>query len=572
MGGTGRARRAKRIRKFGTGVQESVRIVNKKLKLSEEDALQPDVPFRKRQKKKKNKPTFETPREYNKKLKQAKKDNADQQNLASTKELSRDKEKYYESLESPFEVTSDTNSDTENFVVEQEDSASQESSLSGNIGETSFSDEETKKNLFEDGSMEDSGTEELDIERENRLLEDEKRLEEEDSKAEFLSNTVDNIVDAEQVATLFDNDIQRSIADRKSRIALVVQILSDFKSRKDGLHSRSEYLSLLKTDIGYVYGYNAFLIEEFFDMFSPLECMEFIEASDKPRPLVIRTNTLKTKRRQLAQALISRGVNVDPLENWSKEGLVVYESRVPIGATPEYLAGYYMIQASSSFIPVLALSPQEKEKILDMAASPGGKTTFVSALMRNTGIVYANDSNADRIKSLVANIHRLGVENTIVSCYDGRKLVSILRDLDRVLLDAPCSGTGIISHDPSVKTSRDRPDIQRNSVIQKQLLLAAVDCCNAHSATGGIIVYSTCSVLVEENEAVIDYCLKHRFVKVVSSGIPFGIPGFTKYRGKQFHPSLQEARRFFPHIHNMDGFFVCKLKKLKSGVRYNATQ
>ncbi|GJQ12464.1 hypothetical protein GpartN1_g4288.t1 [Galdieria partita] len=564
MGGTGRARRTKRIQKFGTGVQDSVRIVNKKLKLSGENALQPDVPFGKRQKKKK--PTFERQQENREKQKQAKKKkDVDQESAfvdsSNNKEASRDKELVF--LESLVDSKDDTN--LEDSVEEQEDSSSPVSSLWENDGDT-------KKDLFEDSSVEESDTEELDIERETRHLDDERRLEEEDSKAEFVLNATENFVAAEQLAKLFDDDIQRSMADRKSRISIVLQILSDFKNRKDGSHSRSEYLSLLKSDISYVYGYNTFLVEEFLGMFSPVECMEFIEASDKPRPLVIRTNTLKIKRRQLAQELISRGVNVDPLENWSKEGLVVYESRVPIGATPEYLAGHYMIQASSSFIPVLALDPQENEKILDMAASPGGKTTFISALMHNTGIVYANDSNADRIKSLVANIHRLGVENTIVSCYDGRKLVSIVRDLDRILLDAPCSGTGIISHDPSVKTSRSRPDIQRNSLLQKQLLLAAVDCCNAHSATGGVIVYSTCSVLVEENEAVIDYCLKHRFVKVVSCGVPFGIPGFIKYRGKQFHPSLQESRRFFPHIHNMDGFFVCKLKKLENGVRNGENQ
>lgn len=86
----------------------------------------------------------------------------------------------------------------------------------------------------------------------------------------------------------------------------------------------------------------------------------------------------------------------------------MFESGVPIGATPEYLAGHYILQAASSFLPVIALAPQPNEKVLDMASAPGGKTTYISALLQNTGTVFANDSNKARIKSLCANVARLG--------------------------------------------------------------------------------------------------------------------------------------------------------------------
>lgn len=248
---------------------------------------------------------------------------------------------------------------------------------------------------------------------------------------------------------------------------------------------------------------------------------------------------------------------------WTKVGLQIFDSQVPIGATPEYLSGQYILQAASSFLPVMALDPQENERVLDMAAAPGGKTTYISALMKNTGCIFANDANKARTKSLIANIHRLNCSNTIVCNYDAREFPKVIGGFDRILLDAPCSGTGVIGKDQSVKTSRTPKDFIEIPHLQKQLLLSAIDSVDHTSTNGGIIVYSTCSVMVEENEAVIDYALRKRpNVKLIDTGLTIGKDGFTSFRGKKFDPSVKLSKRYYPHVYNVDGFFVAKFKKL----------
>jgi len=260
-------------------------------------------------------------------------------------------------------------------------------------------------------------------------------------------------------------------------------------------------------------------------------------------------------------------VSLDPVAEWSKVGLKIYESTVPIGATPEYLAGHYILQSPSSFLPVMTLAPQPNERILDMAAAPGGKTSYIAQLMKNTGVLVANDLKKERLKSLNANIHRLGVTNVVTSCNDGRKLPKMFTKFDRCLLDAPCSGLGVISRDPAIKVQKTQKDVNRLSHLQKELILAAIDCVDAQSKTGGYIVYSTCSVSIEENEWVIEYALRNRYVKLVETGLEVGEPGITKQRSKRFHPSIKLCKRIYPHMHNMDGFFVCKLRKFADGVK-----
>nr|SVE89299.1 EOG090X07AW [Daphnia sinensis] len=442
---------------------------------------------------------------------------------------------------------------------------------SDSMGEQSEDDEPLDDNFKgSSGDSSDDDEEELPIEKKSKQLKLKKQQEDELGEKELQMN----IQQSEKYTLPSGEEIEKELllppdlTILKSRIKEVVGVLSDFTIKREEGRDRVEYLDQLRRDLCTYYSYNDFLMGAFMETFPLGELIDFLEANETPRPMTIRTNTLKTRRRDLAQALINRGVNLDPIGKWSKVGLVIYNSQVPIGATPEYLAGHYILQGASSFLPVMALAPQEGDKVLDMSAAPGGKTSHIAALMKNTGMLFANDANPDRAKAVVGNLHRLGVTNAVVMTYDGKVLPKMSRGYNRVLLDAPCSGTGVISKDPSAKTSKDSKDISRCSHLQKELILAAIDCADE----GGYIVYSTCSVLVQENEWVVDYALKKRHVKVVDTGLEFGRDAFPRFQKLVFHPSVKLCKRFYPHTHNMDGFFVAKLKKISNNIPTTAEQ
>lgn len=439
----------------------------------------------------------------------------------------------------------------------------------GSDDEVYDSDEETHhKPMFSDDDGDEDELNAANMEAMSRKLDEDDESDEEMAEEELMElmkqhqNPRAQILPTAEAAAA-EAQLPPDLHVVRTRILEIVKVLEDFKGLAEEGKSRNEYISQLLKDICSYYGYNEYLAEKLFNLFTPSEAIEFFEANEVPRPVTIRANTLKTRRRDLAQSLVNRGVNLQPIGKWTKVGLQIFDSAVPIGATPEYLCGHYILQAASSFLPVMAMDPQEGERVLDMAASPGGKTTYISALMKNTGMVFANDVSKPRIKSLIANIHRLGCKNTVVCNYDAREFPKVIGGFDRILLDAPCSGTGVISKDQAVKTNRSEKDFIQLPHLQKQLLLSAIDSVDANSATGGVIVYSTCSVMVEENEAVVDYALRKRpNVRLVETGLEIGKEGFTSFRGKTFSPKLKLTRRYYPHTYNVDGFYVAKFQKI----------
>ncbi|KAI5150831.1 25S rRNA (cytosine2870-C5)-methyltransferase, partial [Enteropsectra breve] len=249
--------------------------------------------------------------------------------------------------------------------------------------------------------------------------------------------------------------------------------------------------------------YNKYLLGEIEKIFPKKEVPAYLEANEKQRPTTIRVNTLLTRRKELSHALTQRKVELGNLD-WTDTAMVAYKSDVPLGATPEYLAGHYMIQGANSMLPVLNLDIQENQKIVDLCAAPGGKSTHIAQLMNNTGVLYCNELCKDRIYALRSNLCRMKVENAVITNMNACDFY--VGKVDRVLLDAPCSGTGVISKDPSIKSSKSAKEIANIVKEQKKLILHAFDMLKPN----GFMVYSTCSILVDENENVVDYLLQQR--------------------------------------------------------------
>lgn len=308
---------------------------------------------------------------------------------------------------------------------------------------------------------------------------------------------------------------------------------------------------------------NMFLLNKLKLIFPKDEHKHFLKESLNHRPMIIRTNTLKIRPSALFKLLNARGVSLEPLYFY-KGAFIVYKSPVPMGATPEYLAGYYVLQGGASFLPVLALDVSPEDSCLDMCSSPGLKACFISTFLSKENYLVANDVNKERMYSLKSNFNRLGINNVIITNYDARTIE--LKKFNKILLDAPCSGTGVIYKDKSVLTKLNYKELNRIVLLQKELILHAFDMLS----TKGTLVYSTCSVLIEENEGVVDYLLKKRSnAKVVplstddnpESFGKVGRNGFCKFRGRIFHQDMTHTRRIYPHVQNLDGFFVAKIIK-----------
>jgi tRNA (cytosine40_48-C5)-methyltransferase len=322
------------------------------------------------------------------------------------------------------------------------------------------------------------------------------------------------------------------------------------------------------------YGYKDWMISRFLN-FVPntemlLEYIDNITTNKSSDFEYIRVNSLKIDSESLKQRLIEKGYNLR--DTCLKEVFRVEKTKdinsnqtakvhlSSIGSTLEYLKGYYYIQDLSSCLAVEELEIDESKctTVLDMAASPGGKTTFIAQKMNNNGNIIACEPNPKRIPSLIFNLSRCNVKNTTIFNIPGENVEKLAMKFDRILLDAPCSCEGIIIKDKTRKKSRNFKDIEICSNKQKKLIHSAVQVLKSN----GIMIYCTCSFAPEENEMIIDDLVKNNKESDIEiEQIKYGINGLTEFNKHRFEKELSKTKRLYPHIHNTNGFFIAKLRK-----------
>jgi 16S rRNA (cytosine1407-C5)-methyltransferase len=252
-------------------------------------------------------------------------------------------------------------------------------------------------------------------------------------------------------------------------------------------------------------------------------------------------------------------IDLEPIKN-VKNAYRVITGRETVGKTLEFILGHYYIQSLSSMIPPLVLNPIESDTVLDLCAAPGSKTTQLAELMNNKGTLIANEISVERLKSLVFNVDKMSLVNVGILHSKGELLCQRFNNyFDKILVDAPCSALGITQKKGEVSNWWDANKAKAMSDIQMRLLISAIKMCK----TGGEIVYSTCTLTLEENEFVLNRILKKYPVELVDIDLPVkSTPGFTTYDDEELDYTLAKTRRILPWEINSEGFFVAKLRKI----------
>jgi 16S rRNA (cytosine967-C5)-methyltransferase len=320
------------------------------------------------------------------------------------------------------------------------------------------------------------------------------------------------------------NGVLRNLLRQKERITLPV---------KSGVYDVDTYLNT---------SHPKWLIKRWTKRFGEEEARSMAEANNKIPPFTIRVNTLKITREEFISMLSEKGIISLPTA-FSPEGIIIKNTSYE---DISFAKGLFFVQDEASQLIAHLLNPGPGEKVLDACAAPGGKTTHIAQLMQDNGEILAVEKDPARISMLKENLLDLDIKSVRVV----NSSLFELKDnekFDRILIDAPCSATGVIRRNPDIKYKHKAKDLAQYSSKQKKLLLSA----SGHLRKNGTLVYSVCSTEPEEGEDVINEFLKtaHDF-SIIDADVSF----LKRLIDKSFF-------RTYPHKHDMDGFFGVKLCK-----------
>jgi 16S rRNA (cytosine967-C5)-methyltransferase len=275
---------------------------------------------------------------------------------------------------------------------------------------------------------------------------------------------------------------------------------------------------------------------------------QLCKINNQTPPLSLRTNTLKITREKLLEILVQEGVSAEP-SRWTPEGIVCH-SYPALGTLKSLKEGLFQIQDESSMLVAHVLAPKPGEFVIDACGAPGGKSTHLAALMENKGRLLSTDIYEHKLALTRENAERLGIDMIEAKAADATTLGdSYLGQADRVLVDAPCSGLGVLRRKADSRWRKSSDMLQELPNLQKAILKSAAECVKL----GGILVYSTCTTEPEENQAVIESFLQEN-------------QNFVMQRAGEFFPVIQyeaDMVQLWPHVDEVDGFFISRLVRVK---------
>jgi 16S rRNA (cytosine967-C5)-methyltransferase len=295
-------------------------------------------------------------------------------------------------------------------------------------------------------------------------------------------------------------------------------------------------------NIALFYSFPSFLVESWLNIFGEEKTIKLCKVFNERPKLCFRMNLLKTERHSLEEKFNKSKTKFKSgrfLENF-----YYIESRVDLNHFTPLVEGLIYLQDESAGFPVILLDPQPGETILDLCAAPGGKSTFIAELLGNKGRVLAVDKNWEKIKLLRENCRRLGIDSVRYFCGDATNFH--VRPVDRVLVDAPCSGLGVLGRNSDSRWRKQKEDPLRLQELQLEILFNAASLVKK----GGVLVYSTCTLTREENDFVIGKFLEKRKDFKLTDASPYVDSEVVDQSG---------FVRTFPHVHKMDGSFAARL-------------
>jgi len=296
------------------------------------------------------------------------------------------------------------------------------------------------------------------------------------------------------------------------------------------------------------------------DLLGRQACDWYLNPSRQQPRVTFRTNTLKAEEHEILPLLAEEGFAVRPVDCISG-GYYVEEERFSLGKSLAHAIGAIYIQDQSSMLPPLVLDLEKGQRVLDMAAAPGSKTTEIAALLRNTGWIVANEASPRRVDFLGYNLSRSGVINAAVARTGGSQLGRLFPQVfHRVLVDPPCSGLGTVQKTPEVLKWWTYRRSYKLARIQRDLLVSGLKALREE----GILVYSTCTLVPEENEGVLAEIMARYPVELQPVQFPDRTtrPGLTRFRDRMFPSSMARCARIYPHESPGEGFFIGKLRKI----------